>query len=54
VVENLQALGLERPGFPVLCHTLPPSVGVDGSLGLDFPRGRRVVLDFCKGMLSLE
>lgn len=54
MVEELQALGQERPGFPVLCHTLPPSARVDGLLGLDFLRGRRLVLDFRKGLLSLE
>jgi len=54
VVENVQALGLERPGFPVLCHTLPPSAGVDGLLGLDFLRGRRLVLDFRGGVLTLD
>ena len=32
-LENLTALGQERPGFPVLGHTLPPSAGVDGLLG---------------------
>ena len=53
VVEKLQALGRERSSFPVLCHTLPPSARVDGLLGLDFLRGRRLVLDFRSGVVSL-
>ena len=35
-LKRLTALGQERFGFPVLGHTLPPSAGVDGLLGLDF------------------
>jgi len=33
-LQRLAALGQERFGFPVLGHTLPPSAGVDGLLGL--------------------
>ena len=54
VVNKVQALGLERMGFAVLCHTLPPSARVDGLLGLDFLRGHRLVLDFRNGVVSLE
>jgi hypothetical protein len=35
-VERIRALEQERLGFGVLCHTLPPSTGVDGLLGLNF------------------
>jgi predicted aspartyl protease len=45
-VDRVEALGIERQRFPVLCHTLPPSDGVDGLLGLDFLRGLRVAFDF--------
>ncbi len=38
-LSKIAALGQERVGFPVLCHTLPPSTGIDGILGLDFFRG---------------
>ena len=54
VVDEIRALGLKRMGFAVLCHTLPPSARVDGLLGLDFLRGRRLVLDFRAGVVSLE
>ncbi|MBM4032190.1 MAG: hypothetical protein FJ291_10435 [Planctomycetes bacterium] len=53
-VARLLAIGQERVQFPVLCHTLPPSARVDGLLGLDFLRGRRLVVDFRSGLLSLD
>ncbi len=53
ILDKLGALGLERTGFPVLCHTLPPSAGVDGLLGLDFFRGRSVTIDFRSGRVTL-
>jgi hypothetical protein len=53
-VERVEALGTERRDFPLVCHTLPPSVGVDGVLGLDFFRGQRLVVDFRRGVVSLE
>lgn len=37
-----------------LCHDLPAEVRVDGLLGLDFLRGRRLTLDFRTGRLSLD
>jgi predicted aspartyl protease len=53
ILNKLEALGQERTGFPVLCHTLPPSTGVDGLLGLDFFRGQRLTIDFSNGQLTL-
>ena len=52
-LKRLAALGQERFGFPVLGHTLPPSAGVDGLLGLDFFRGLRLTIDFRAGQLQL-
>src|SRR3954470_21099181 len=37
-LDKVVALGQERTAFPVLGHTLPPSSGIDGLLGLDFFR----------------
>ena len=54
VLERIVALGIERHNFPVLCHTLPPSAGVDGLLGLDFLRDTILTLDFKSGQLTLE
>lgn len=51
---KIMALGEERAGLPVLAHTLPPSAGVDGLLGLDFLRGMRLTLNFRKGQVSLQ
>jgi len=52
-LQRLAALGQERFGFPVLGHTLPPSAGVDGLLGLDFFRGLLLTIDFRAGQLDL-
>jgi hypothetical protein len=52
-VDRLAALGQERSSFPTLGHTLPPSAGVDGLLGLDFFRGQSLILDFRIGQITL-
>lgn len=51
MLTRLTALGQEELRFPVLCHTLPPSAGVDGVLGLDFMR-KRVL--FKRGTIELK
>jgi Aspartyl protease len=38
VAVGFRALGVARADYKVVCHTLPPSAGVDGVLGLDFSR----------------
>lgn len=48
-IKSLTALGKHLTNFPVLCHTLPPSSGVDGLLGLDFFRGSELDIDFTRG-----
>ncbi|MEA2604578.1 MAG: hypothetical protein QOF89_5570 [Acidobacteriota bacterium] len=53
ILERLNALGQERRQLSVLCHTLPPSAGVDGLLGLDFFRGQSLTLDFRSGQVTL-
>jgi predicted aspartyl protease len=53
LLDRVAALGQERTGFPVLCHTLPPSAGVDGLLGLDFFRGQSLAVDFRNGRVTL-
>ena len=54
VVQRVEALGRERTDFPIVCYTLPPSAAVDGVLGLDFFRGTRLVLDFRKGLVTVD
>jgi predicted aspartyl protease len=51
-LKKITALGQEKTDFPVLCHTLPPSAGVDGLLGLDFIRGQRLTVDFRSGQIT--
>ena len=53
-VEKIEALGLVRTPFLILCHTLPPSTSVDGLLGLDFLRSCQLAIDFREGVLSIR
>jgi predicted aspartyl protease len=53
LLDGVIALGQERRGFPGLAHTLPPSAGVDGLLGLDLFRGQSLTIDFRSGGLTL-
>jgi len=53
-VSKLSSLGHERHGLPILCHTLPPSAGIDGLLGLDFFRGQALMIDFRGGQISVS
>jgi predicted aspartyl protease len=52
-VSQLKALGKTIRRFPVLAHILPPTVAVDGLLGLDFLRRRRLTLDFRRSTITL-
>jgi predicted aspartyl protease len=52
-LQRITALGQDRLDFPVLCHTLPPGVEVDGLLGLDFMRGCILTVDFKNGQVAL-
>ena len=53
LLDKVVALGREHRDFPVLCHTLPPSAGVDGLLGLDAFRGESLTVYFRTGRLIL-
>lgn len=52
-ISKIVALGRELSNFSVLAHTLPPSAGVDGVLGLDFLRGQLLTIDFQNGRVTL-
>ena len=52
-VSRIAALGEERERLPILCHTLPPTAGVDGVLGLDFFRHQVLTIDFRRGQIIL-
>jgi len=53
VLNKILALGQTRTEFPILAHTLPPSSGVGGVLGLDFFREQTLSIDFLNGNLNL-
>ena len=53
LLDRIMVLGEESAEFPVLGHTLPPSAGIDGLLGLDFFRGRSLTIDFRVGQVVL-
>jgi predicted aspartyl protease len=53
-VRSLEALGQAQLNFGVLCHSVPVEATVDGLLGLDFLRGRRLTIDFRAGALTLD
>ena len=52
IVDSIVAIGKQRGAFPILAHTLPPSAGVDGLLGLDFFRGHTLIIDFLKAEIT--
>lgn len=53
-LDKIEALGYERQGFSVVAHTLPPSAGIDGLLGLDFFRKRILTINFDSGTITVE
>jgi len=52
-VQQIETLGKKRRGFPVIAHTLPPNAPIDGLLGLDFLRRKRLTIDFERGRITL-
>ena len=52
-IRRLKALGRNRKSLSVLVHTLPPSAGIDGLLGLDFFRGTVLTIDFSNGTITI-
>jgi len=53
-VDSVSALGVSRSGLRVVCHQLPEGLRVEGLLGLDFLRGRRLEVDFAAGTIDLH
>jgi len=53
-VKKIVALGQTRAKFKVLAFQLPPTTFVDGLLGLDFLRKKKVILDFISGKIQVE
>ena len=52
-LSRIRGLDQERLDFPVLGHTLPPSAGVDGLIGLDLFRDRNLAIDFRTGQVTV-
>lgn len=52
-VARIRAIGHERGDFPVLAHTLPPSTGIEGLLGLDYMQAHVLRIDFRLSTVSL-
>jgi hypothetical protein len=53
-VQTIEALGIRRKKFPILCHTLPPSTSIDGLLGLDFFKDVILTIDFKKNEITIS
>lgn len=52
-VRRIKALGEERSSFPIISQPLPPEAGVHGLLGLDFFRGKKLVIDLKAGLIEV-
>ncbi len=53
-IARIAALKQERENLVVVAHTLPPSAGVDGLLGLDFFQDQTLTINFRDGLITLE
>ncbi len=53
-VSQLDCIGLTRREFRIGLHTLPPALGIDGLLGIDFLRGTRLTLDFRENLPTVS
>lgn len=53
-LSRIEALGIARENFSLLCHSLPESASVDGVLGLDFFRDHKLQIDFREGKLLVN
>ena len=54
VVSEFRALGRCLRDFRIVCHPLPPAIGADGLLGLDFFRATKLTIDFRVGEVGLD
>jgi hypothetical protein len=53
-IDRIEVLGQQRTSFQIVAHTLPPTAGIDGLLGLVFLRGQRLTIDFRRGQITLR
>ena len=52
-IDKLEALGVVSELLSVVCHSLLAQAGVDGVLGLNFFRNRRLTIDFRLGIVGV-
>jgi len=53
-VKKIVALDQTRIKFKILAFQLPPTTFIDGLIGLDFLRKRKISIDFISGIIELE
>jgi len=53
-VKRFEAVGRAVEDFPLISHPLPPTIQLDGLLGLDFLRRKRLVIDFEAAQIVLD
>ena len=50
--KSINALGVKRANFKVISHQLPITTYVDGLLGIDFFKEKKLTIDFLKGEIT--
>ena len=53
-IDNIMAIGLTRRNFKVISRSLPAGLGIDGLLGLNFFKDRRLTIDFKLSEIALK
>lgn len=53
-VSCIEALGMRKDNFTIICHTLPQSASVDGLLGLDYFRNTVVNINLIDGIVEMN
>jgi predicted aspartyl protease len=52
-VRSIEGLGIVKRNFSILAFQLPVTTFVEGLLGLDFFRGRRLTINFSDGSIEV-
>ena len=45
-LDNIMAIGLIRRNFKIISRSLPMGLGIDGLLGLNFFKNKKLTIDF--------
>ena len=54
VADRIEIQEHQLLNFPMLCYTARDIPEIDGVLGLDFPCGKRLEIDFRSGLVTLD